>query len=117
MIRNKMVFGIALIVLVSIVYLSLSPKPAVTASNDKLGHFIAYSVLTFLMLRSFILQGVTRLIAIVVSCVLFGTAMEIGQLYVPGRSYSMYDMIANATGALMGLLVYYILRMFRSKYI
>ncbi len=112
-----MIFLIALIVLVSITYLSLSPKPALTASNDKLGHFIAYSVLTFLILRSFVIRNVNRLLMLLVFSILYGVLMEYGQRFVPGRSFSIYDMIANTSGVLIGLLIYWVLKATRSKYI
>lgn len=117
MIRNKVIFGLTVALAFIIAYLSLSPKPAVTASNDKLGHFIAYSTLAFFALRSFHLITNRRVLEVLLMVILFGLLMELGQLFVPGRSFSKMDIVANISGALLGWIIYGLLQKTRSKYI
>ena len=35
----------------------------------------------------------------------YGLLMELGQCFVPGRTFSVYDVLANAIGVLIGVLV------------
>lgn len=88
----------------SIAYLSLMPAYTVTISNDKLGHLIAYAVLTTIIglvwypnLKSF---GIGVLLAL-----LYGVLIEFAQHFIPGRSLSVYDMLANASGVLIGIII------------
>lgn len=91
-----------LTVLVGIAYLSLSPTTSVSVGNDKVGHFIAYSVLTT-NLGVIYVRNRKKLFNTVLFALCYGALMEWGQAYVPGRTASFYDMIANATGVLIGL--------------
>lgn len=34
----------------------------------------------------------------------YGIALEIGQEFVPGRGFDVFDIVANVTGAILGLL-------------
>ena len=72
--------------------------------TDKHEHFFFYGVLAVLALRAFAnaqwrrVGAATALGAIVFSS-LYGVVNELHQRFVPGRSYEVADMIANATGA------------------
>ena len=70
---------------------------------DKLAHFTAYSVLSALVLRAtrtpFAWPTFAR-VAIAVS--LFGMVDEWHQSFIPGRSMSFADWIADSFGALVG---------------
>jgi VanZ family protein len=105
MITKRFVQGIAIGLIIVIAYLSLAPKPAVTASNDKLGHFIAYSVLTFFLMLAFSgYKWKSRFLFLL--AVVYGSLLEMGQLWVPGRSFSTLDLAANASGAVIGAVIY-----------
>lgn len=88
-------------ILVGIAYLSLSPSTSISAGNDKVGHFIAYAVLTT-NIGLITLHSKKLLVYGVFFALLYGALMEWGQAYVPGRSVSFYDMVANATGVAIG---------------
>lgn len=102
MIKSKTLFLFTLVIIVVIAYLSLAPKPTVTASNDKLGHFIAYATLCIFSLRSLKLEQKRSVLYILLGVVCYGILMEVGQYFIPGRHFSEMDLIANAAGALAG---------------
>jgi VanZ family protein len=80
-----------------------APKPP-GPLTDKHEHFFFYGVLALLALRAFTnaqwrrVGAATALGAIVFSS-LYGVVNELHQRFVPGRSYEVVDMIANAIGA------------------
>lgn len=85
--------------------LSQIPSSGITISNiDKLQHAIEYFVLSALLLRAFLYTAVRRpyVYSIVLSA-LYGVSDEIHQLFVAGRVFSGYDMIADALGACLVL--------------
>ena len=88
------------VVLIGIAYLSLRPSVQLVEVNDKVGHFIAYFTLMFVMGLGFWKRKKELLMAFVISAI-YGVLMEIGQYFVPGRSFSFLDMLANASGALL----------------
>lgn len=86
-------------------YLSLTPLvefPLVFWSADKVYHALAYlwlSVLPFLGFRrgNWALAGALLMI-------LLGAGLEVFQIFVPGRFFSVVDMMANSFGAALGVL-------------
>lgn len=82
---------------------SLTPAehvPVVTA-QDKLLHFGAYAVVAVLAMLS-IRSSRNRMIGLA-ALVLLGLALELAQLFVPGRSFDLWDLAANGGGVLIGL--------------
>ena len=83
---------------------------------DKIVHITMYTVLCFLLLRSFFKQQNKQLprysviIASVLFCVGVGTTIEFLQpaltLY---RQFEVYDIIANSAGAILGYFVFSLL--------
>lgn len=103
-----MVLRISLVLLVlSIAYLSLTPKETLTIGNDKISHFIAYGALMwnigllYFERRSAFLTGITLALC-------YGALIEVAQHFVPGRFMSVNDMFANAGGVLAGVLLTWI---------
>jgi VanZ family protein len=85
-------------------YMSLTPTTSISIGNDKLGHFLAYAVLmTNVGLLTFKRNLLFR-VGIGFSLA-YGLLMELGQCFVPGRTFSVYDLLANAIGVLIGVLV------------
>ncbi|MBU2589738.1 MAG: VanZ family protein [Nanoarchaeota archaeon] len=70
--------------------------------SDKLLHIIEYFILAFLVFRLLNFYKVSKayLYAIILT-VLYGITDEIHQLFVPGRFFSVYDIMANSIGALL----------------
>lgn len=66
-----------------------------------LGHFFEYAVLAALVFRALgPSQDVSQLAAYsIAASTLYGIAMEIVQLFVPYRSFSLLDMLVNLAGA------------------
>ena len=86
----------------AVVYLSLARLdidiPA--AQGDKLGHVLAYAVLTFWFMQVY-LRLASRA-AIVLSLVVLGVALEFAQAYTGYRNFEYADMAANAAGVMVG---------------
>lgn len=95
-------------VLVGITYLSLSPSPKLTASNDKVGHFIAYGTL-MLHLGVLTVENRKHLIISALFALIYGGLMEFGQYFVPGRSVSGLDLLANTGGVVIGYVLTWII--------
>ncbi|MBM3456112.1 MAG: VanZ family protein [Bacteroidetes bacterium] len=89
-------------VFVGIAVLSLlPPKRLELGSSDKLSHFFAYFVLMLTYgtwrakNRSHILIGITLLSG-------YGILLELLQGFIPGRVPSIFDVIANTSGVILG---------------
>ena len=85
-------------------YLSLKPSiefPVDFEGADLLYHALSYLWLGFL--ASFIFQTKRQYIASLFFLILLGISLEFGQLFVPGRNFSIMDMIANGSGTIFGL--------------
>jgi len=70
---------------------------------DKLGHFAAYSVLSFLLLLGFHRSGRRHPLTAILLSVLFGLGMELMQYaFFPHRYFEWWDVLANTLGTLAG---------------
>lgn len=70
----------------------------------KAAHFMEYLILGILVSNVFNIYGRKRYIGIIV-CVLYAVSDEIHQLFVPGRSCQIFDMIIDSLGSSIGTLV------------
>lgn len=77
--------------------------------SDLLLHFVGYLVLTYLTLNAVrvSVDGEWRggVEAALLGVVAFGVALEMLQIGVPGRAFSLVDVAADATGAAAGYLL------------
>ena len=84
--------------------------PKTFISPDKVGHFVAYAVLTFLVLVGFSKEGqVTRpkIIWTILLCTLYGVLLEIIQYtFYPDRYFEVEDAVANFVGTGGGYLLF-----------
>ena len=69
-------------------------------SGDKIGHFAAYSLLAWLATN----LGWNR-VRIWIGASLMGVGVECVQYFLPWRSFEFLDMVANSTGALLGIIL------------
>lgn len=69
-------------------------------TNDKVGHFIAYTVFSLNACLVFPVFN-KRLFFVLLAIVIYGIVIEILQGYV-GRTCSFYDFLANTSGVLIG---------------
>lgn len=90
-------------------------------ATDKLGHFAAYGLLVWLVLRGFRQQhgrSATWKEGLAIFCLatLYGAMLEFVQgNFIPGRFFGYDDMIANGAGALTAILLYRSLVSFSTK--
>lgn len=87
--------------------LKLSDLPGI----DKLGHIFAYGVLALTALFAFSEDRKKKQLKLVILltvtfCVAYGISDEIHQAFVPGRSPSIFDIVADAVGAVMATVLY-----------
>ena len=83
-------------------YLSVTPNPdkVVETTHDKVCHFIGYTVL-FLSISLWYDFRKKQFFKFFV-LFLYSVIIEIIQYYIPNRSFSYLDMVANATGLMFG---------------
>lgn len=82
---------------------------------DKLIHmaeFALYSFLTGIALKAFDTEKskMHLLFTALVITMLYGASDEIHQYFVPGRSCSIFDFIADSIGGIIGLIFFHILK-------
>jgi VanZ family protein len=81
--------------------------------TDKLVHLFMYLVLTFTALYQYHLESsrMRIMMLVVLSAFGYGFLMEVLQyLFTTTRGFEIFDVIANLTGALIGLLLFLIVR-------
>jgi VanZ family protein len=96
-------FGFILIV--SVMPVS-GPKTDLPA--DKIAHFVFYGITSIFLFRHFVKKAIA-VRAFFMSVILastYGAAMEVVQHFLPYRSFSLEDMVANILGAFSGCLLY-----------
>lgn len=93
-----------------IIVLSLVPSgpPIAIGMSDKVAHFGAYALLTLLGIP--LVSAVGARAFMVLSIVGLGAALEAVQALVPGREASRGDLVADALGALAGIVLWLALR-------
>jgi VanZ family protein len=77
------------------------------APNDKVQHSTAYAVMgvlvTWALVRGEWRRVTCRTVVLAtLFCTVYGWTDEVHQLFVPGRQYDLYDLLADATGAFLG---------------
>lgn len=97
---------LAVICIASVWALSLWPslgQPIRFQHADKVSHFIAYAAIAFLLSRGW--PGMAAIVVWIIA-LFCGGAAEIGQaLFTTTRHPEWLDMLANASGALAGIIV------------
>ena len=91
-------------VLVGIAYLSLTPTTSISVGNDKVAHFIAYGTL-MANIGLIVLPKRKQFIWGIFFALCYGALMEGGQYFVPGRTVSGMDMVANLSGVMIGAII------------
>ncbi len=77
------------------------------AVPDKIAHLLEYAVFGFLLLRMLIFLNpeqtiVRHLIWVLTGALLYGLSDEIHQYFVPGREFSLMDLLADGAGGYLG---------------
>lgn len=91
-----------LILLVAFTFLGLTPSPenSIPMFNDKLMHCSGYFVAGISISFAFPLW---KFLARAIFLILFSIGIEIGQHFMPPRTFDVFDICANSTGVLLGL--------------
>ena len=85
-------------------YASLSPASGIAIEPwDKLAHFLTYGL--FAVLGYGVVKSNKVYLFVCLAIVLYSGLMEVGQSFVPGRSMSAYDLLANTLGVVLGALL------------
>lgn len=79
-------------------------------SPDKVGHFIAYSVLSFLIFVGLSKEGSIskfKILFVILLCTLYGVFLEFLQYtFFPNRFFDLWDAAANFIGSVIGFLTF-----------
>ncbi|MGI6514711.1 MAG: VanZ family protein [Syntrophomonadaceae bacterium] len=76
----------------------------------KLAHFLLYLVLGLLSARALRKNGITggkQLVLAVIFCALYAVTDELHQMFVPGRSGQISDVVLDTMGGLAGVILYH----------
>jgi VanZ family protein len=85
---------------------------------DKVVHFILFGGVTLLLNISMTARGVGKRKAAIISLLAgaaYAALAEIIQIFVPGRECSLYDFYAGAIGAVLALVLLYIINLIKGK--
>lgn len=102
---NKWLLSSAVILFCVITTLSLLPPESgvEVPGNDKVGHFLAYTVLSLNVALLF--KGRKTQIIALILVFLYSVLIEFIQGFIPGREPSGLDLIANLSGIVTGFFV------------
>ncbi len=105
---RKLLICFYIIYVLIITYLSLTPiehKMAVSVW-DKAAHFTAYLLLAMFVKRVHIRFSY---LTCVITCFSYSFAIECIQYFIPDRQFEFLDMLANLLGAVLGVILYYLI--------
>ncbi len=106
--RRLWLWGPAVAYMASIFWESSQSQIAIPGgASDKVAHTLGYVTLAVLLLRAVaggLPARVTARLAVVtvLATVAYGASDEVHQLFVPGRTAEAGDLLADATGAVLG---------------
>lgn len=92
---------------------SISNVPTLPTGSDKLAHLVLYSGLGFLVARAASASRSPRLarhviLVTVLFCAAYGLSDETHQLFVPRREFDLKDLAADAAGAALGAVAWWL---------
>ena len=106
--RDRWLRILLVLYVLGIILVSLTPGDYVPNSSqlhlDKVGHFIAYTGLGFLL--GLTIKNRNGRFLAVLCAITLGFLLEGGQFFVPGREMSLADGIVNTCGVLTGMLLF-----------
>jgi VanZ family protein len=129
--KHKLIFGILFVIWTFLlILLSVWPYTDTTVQQDLsdfrwdyLEHFAFYFILTFLYIlwRRDLNYSIrtAELVLFFVAGFIFCWLTEYIQIFIPGRSFNIMDMIYNIAGIFLGIIIcyYLLLRLFIKNYI
>ncbi|MCF6268848.1 MAG: VanZ family protein [Melioribacteraceae bacterium] len=85
--------------------------PTIFGTSDKLKHFGAYLVLAFLLnftlyiQKKFPLLSKKSMLFTFLITTFYGIIDEVHQIFIPGRAFDWWDLVADGLGSLIGILL------------
>jgi len=107
--RRTFILWSPVLIFCIIIYVgSVLPIPLRTPKGgDKVTHFVLYFIFGWLLRRAFAGAGVEKAgVAAFGVAFVYGVFIEVCQNFVPGRSASALDVVADGAGALLAQLLY-----------
>lgn len=86
----------------------------------KTAHFTIYMILGLLIINALCIYNISRTRAFILAiliCILYAISDELHQLYIPGRSGQLTDVLIDSAGALCGILLMTAIRRNKDRYI
>jgi len=105
---TRFLFWIALVGSYILAVLPQEEVPELTPFSDKGNHFIAFAVLTTLLLDAYRIKYLSAFGWML----LYGIFIEISQLFTASRNSELLDVVADSIGAVIGILLYRLIRRF-----
>jgi len=94
---------------------SINLPTSATDGSDKVVHFLAYGVLGFTLVRGFEVLLKRYVVWSLIIGVVYSGLSEWIQSYIPGRSASLSDLIANVLGVIVCVLFWWNMATIRNK--
>lgn len=105
---------ISLVAVAGVVMLSLVPSAVISGLRTPLPaaieHALAYAALGSVLAMSLRLYSASSGLAVVLGLTMLAALLETAQLFVPGRSFWLSDIMGSAVGAFLGVFVGMMLR-------
>lgn len=89
--------------------------------SDKIEHSTAYMVLSVLLCMTYTFQNKIKIfwkkpfLMTILTVTFYGALDELHQLFIPGRSCDIKDLMADVAGASVGLLIVYLIKFTSEK--
>jgi VanZ family protein len=96
---SRIAFVIGLVIVIALSVIPAATPPDI-AGSDKLGHMAAYMALT--LVGSIAFRVIWPLWMLAAARVLLGLSLEFVQVFIPSRTASGYEMLANMIGIAAG---------------
>jgi VanZ family protein len=103
----RLIFVVSLLLITVLTTMKL-PHSVMTAVNDKLGHFLAFFYLAFVLDFSFPKSSFNLLK--ILPLLVYGLIIEIVQYHLPYRTFSLLDLLADGGGIVIYVLIIPLLR-------
>ena len=104
----RVILGIYMVLILSISAIPTNTIPELGFQHaDKVAHFIEYAILGFLAIQSFKPMSGIQFCYIIFSGFVFGAFDEWWQSFISDRYTSMFDLIADNVGMLVGSTIFY----------
>jgi VanZ family protein len=113
--KEKLFLVSLIVVFIGITALSLLPPKSIEkiGEHDKINHLIAYAVLSLNV--GLVAKRIKTYLLYLPLFIGYGLLLEYLQGFVPGRQPSWLDALANASGVVIGLIIFWIYSRLNSR--